>query len=47
MYEIRLKNLITQQEFIKTIDSPYLFNKFLIKIKYSNKVRMLSYAKIY
>lgn len=47
MYEITIKNLKNNSIFIKKIDSPYLFDKFIKKMKYSNKLKILNYVKIY
>lgn len=43
MYELHLKNVKTNQEFYKRIYSPYLFYKYLKKIRYSKQVRLISY----
>ncbi len=43
MYDIKLQNLTTGEYFVKTINSPYLFEKYVKKIKYSKKVRIVSY----
>lgn len=47
MYELKIKNLVTGTYFIKNIDSPYLFEKFINKLKYSNKLKLIGYTKYY
>lgn len=45
MYEVILLNE-KGEKFKKKFNSPYLFNKFLQKVKYSKKLTILSYSKI-
>lgn len=47
MYDLKLQNLITGQMFVKTITSPYLFEKYLKSIKYSRKIKLISYVKYF
>lgn len=46
MYEIILKNE-NGQVFKKQFDSPYLFKNFLNKVKYSKKLTLISWWKLY
>lgn len=46
MYEIILMNE-KGQKFKKEFESPYLFNKFLQKVKRSKKLTVLGYGKKY
>lgn len=41
MYEVRVKNVIENREFKEKISSPYLLHKFLKKIKYSKKLKLM------
>lgn len=45
MFVIKLLNLKTNKSFKKNFDSFYLFNNFLIKVKYSKKLKILSTSK--
>ena len=47
MFEIKLLNLATNQVFTKTFESYYLWQKTLHKIKYSKKLKILSYGRMY
>lgn len=46
MYEIILMNE-NGERFKKEFNSPYLFNKFLNKVKHSKKLKVLGYGKKY
>ena len=41
MYELELKNMISNEVFTKMFDSPYLMNKFLHKVYRSKKIKLL------
>ena len=45
MFEIVLLNE-KGQKFKKTFTSFYLYNKFLNKVKYSKKIKIISYGEI-
>ncbi len=45
MFVIKLLDKKTNKSFEKIFDSLYLFNKFLIKVKYSKKLQILSTSK--
>lgn len=42
MFEVKLLNVATGKEFTREYGSPYLLRKFLIKVKYSKKVKLIS-----
>lgn len=42
MFTVMIKNLLTDKTFERTFDSPFQLRKFLIKCKYSKKVKVLS-----
>lgn len=46
MYKLYLKNLEKDYVFEKIFDSPYLMNKFLTKLRYSNRLRCVGKVKI-
>ena len=46
MYEVILLNK-KGEKFKKEFNNPYLFNKFLQKVKHSKKLTILSYSKKY
>lgn len=46
MYEIMLLNEYGEK-FSKVFDSEYKYNKFLEKVKYSKRLTILSYGKVY
>lgn len=45
MFTIKLLDKKTNKSFEKKFDSFYLFNKFLLKVKYSKKLVILSTTK--
>lgn len=45
MYEVVLLNNVGKR-FSKIFDSEFKFNKFLKKVKYSKKLKILSYGRI-
>ena len=47
MFEIKLLNVATNQVFTKKYDSYYFWQKALHKIKYSKKLKILSYGRMY
>lgn len=46
MYKCYFKNLENNQEFSKIFDSPYLMNQFLIKCRYSKRIKLLGKVKL-
>ncbi len=46
MYKCFLENLNNGEIFEKYFDSPYLMNKFLNKVKYSKKIKLIGKVKI-
>ncbi len=46
MYEVYLKDLQTNNSFVKKIGSPFLLEQFLKKIRYSKKIKYLGYKQI-
>lgn len=46
MYEVTMLNE-NGEKFSKTFDSKYLYNKFLQKVKRSEKITLLSYGRVY
>lgn len=46
MYEIILMNE-NGKTFKKEFNSPYLFKKFLDKVKHSKKLKLISWRKLY
>lgn len=42
-YTCKVKNLVTGKVFTKSFWSLYLYNEFIKKIKYSNKLRLIDY----
>ena len=47
MYQITLLNKNIGERFTKYYDSYYLWQKALNKMKYSKKIEILSYGKVY
>lgn len=47
MWRVYLKNLQTGEEFHKEFESPYLMNQFLIKCRYSKKIKSLGKVKLW
>lgn len=47
MFEIKLMNVKTGQVFSKIYESYYLWRKALNKMKYSKKLKILSYGEVY
>ena len=45
MFEVKLLNLQNDQVFFKYFDSEYLFEKFMRKLKYSKKLKLIAYFK--
>lgn len=45
MYTCRFMNLLTGETFSKEFDSPYKMNQFMIKCRYSKKIKSLGYTK--
>lgn len=47
MWRCYFKNLKTNEIFTKEFDSPYLMKQFLIKCRYSKKIKSLGQVSIY
>lgn len=45
MYKCHLKNLTTDEVFVKVFSSPFLMEKFLKKCKYSKKIKCIGVTK--
>lgn len=43
MYECTVLNLLNNKEFTKTFSSPYLLNNYIRKVRYSKKLKLISY----
>lgn len=47
IYRVELCDLLTGKKFFKDFGSPYLLDKFLKKIKYSKRIKVYSWCRIY
>ena len=47
MWKCYLKNLEKNYIFEKYFDSPYLMNKFLTKVRYSKRLRLVGTTKVH
>lgn len=47
MWKCYLKNVEKDYVFEKYFDSPYLMNKFLTKLRYSKKLKLVGKVKVY
>ncbi len=46
MYKCYFKNLEKDYTFSKVFDSPYLMNKFLTKVRYSKRLKLVGKVKL-
>ena len=44
MYDVYFENLESHKKFVKRSLSPYFFRRYLKKVKYSKKVRLIGYT---
>ena len=44
MYDVYFENLESHKKFVRRSLSPYLFRRYLKKVKYSKKIRLIGYT---